>query len=408
MNQIDKTIRKRVHIFVVLILLVLASSVKSQAFQLTNGAEVSVITCSPGNEAYSVYGHSAIRIKDTAYKYDVVFNYGIFDFSAPNFLYRFAAGQTDYLLGAYNFDEFVEQYQREKRSVFEQTLNLTPTEKQKIFDFLIWNAKPENRVYRYNFFFDNCATRIRDVVANNIEGGVAFNLEDQSHKTLRRLTKDYHGKLLWINFGIDFVVSSKSDREATVSEEMFLPDYLMSHLAEAKKIKDGTSVVTTTQTIYKAPDNNFKSSKATSPFVVFLILTLVVGYFSVKQFRVGKMKNGLDYFVFAFTGVMGIVMGWFALYSEHPAMSPNYNLLWGVPLNFLFVFIWMIKKWRPFVRYYHVFISLWLILFLCFSAFIPQYFHPVFYLFVVMVLSRSVTHSVLIFRSRKQTQSGVV
>ncbi len=374
------------------------SAGKSLAFHLSDNAVISVITCSPGNEAYSVYGHSAIRVKDAAFNYDVVYNYGIFDFSAPNFVYRFAAGETDYLLGAYRFDVFVEEYQKDKRSVFEQTLDLNQSEKQKIFDFLLWNAKPENRVYRYNFFFDNCATRIRDVVADNIEGGLEWNTEDQSHKTLRRLIKDYHGKLLWLNFGIDFLVSSDSDREASLSEEMFLPDYVMQHLADAKKVSEDIPVVKKLTTIYKAPDNGFKSSKITSPFVVFLLLTLVVAFVSVKQFRKGEMKAGLDYFVFGFNGFMGIVMGWFVLYSEHPAMSPNYNLLWALPLNFIFAFALIIKKWRPFLNYYFLFISAWLLLFLCCSFLIPQYFHPVFYLFALMVLSRSLLHSALIFK----------
>ncbi|MCY1721309.1 DUF4105 domain-containing protein [Prolixibacteraceae bacterium Z1-6] len=394
-------------IFAMLIGAVVLSPLKSRAFQLSGQAEISVVTCSPGNEAYSVYGHSAIRVHDAAYNYDIVFNYGIFDFSAPNFIYRFAAGETDYLLGAYRFDAFVEGYKKEKRSVFEQTLDLTPSEKQKIFDFLLWNAKPENRVYRYNFFFDNCATRIRDVLADNIEGGLEFNLEDQSHKTLRRLTKDYHGKLLWLNFGIDFLVSSESDREATVLEEMFLPDYVMKHFANAKKNGEGIPVVKKLTTIYKAPNNDFKSSKITSPFVVFLLLTLFVVYFSVKEFRQGKIKNGMDYFVFGFNGLMGIVMGWFVLFSEHPAMSPNYNLLWGVPLNLVFAFAWSIKKWRPVLNYYHVFISVWLIAFICCASFVPQYFHPVFYLFVIMVLSRSLAHSIIIFKRFKFGQQSV-
>ena len=158
MNQIKR----------LLVVVFVALAFNGLAFQLSDQAKVSIITCSPGNEMYSVYGHSAIRVNDPRLNYDVAFNYGIFDFSSPNFLYRFCAGQTDYLLGAYRFDTFLNEYQQDKRSVFEQELNLTAKEKQAVVDFLVWNAQPENRVYRYNFFFDNCATRVRDVIADNV------------------------------------------------------------------------------------------------------------------------------------------------------------------------------------------------------------------------------------------------
>lgn len=394
--------------FLVLVLLILLVSGKSSAFQLTDEAVVSVITCSPGNEAYSVYGHSAIRVKDSVYNYDVAFNYGIFDFSAPNFLYRFASGQTDYLLGVYKFDDFVNQYKFDKRSVFEQELSLTQAEKQKIFDFLLWNAKPENRVYRYNFFFDNCATRIRDVVASNVEGGITFNDKKHSSKTLRELVEGYHGKLLWLTFGIDLAVSTESDREATLWEEMLLPDYLMHHFAEATKTKSNTSLVKQTNTLYESGVPEFKQSKLFGSFPILLVMAICLAIASFRQFKKGAMKSGLDYLVFGITGVVGVVLSWLALYSEHPAMSPNYNLLWALPINFVFVFVWLIKKWRPVLRYYHVFISAWLILFVVSSVFIPQKFHPAFYLLIFMVLSRSVFYSVLIYNAKSLEKSSLI
>lgn len=393
--------RIKIKHFLVLFLvgaLFLFGAKQSKAFQLSNNAEISLITCAPGNGAATVYGHSAIRVRDVLAGYDIAFNYGIYDFDAPNFLYRFASGETDYLLAAYRFDAFVNSYKRSKRSVFEQVLELTPAEKQKIVDFLIWNAEPENRVYRYNFFFDNCATRVRDVIANNVEGGLAFEEEKQSHKTLRQLVEDYHGKLLWLTFGIDFIVSSESDREASFWEEMLLPDYLMNHFAGALKKTGGVPLVKQSNIIFKAPELPFKSLKFISPFVVFFILTLVIASLSFLQFRRGGMKIRFDYWIYGFNGIVGIVLAWFVLFSEHPAMSPNYNLLWASPLNFLFAIALFVKKWRVQLRYYHLFVTLCLFLFVCSSAFLPQHFHPVFYLLVIMVLSRSLLHSLLIFR----------
>jgi hypothetical protein len=375
----------------------------ASAFVLTDRAEISILTCSAGDEAYSVYGHSAIRVKDASYDYDVVFNYGIFDFNTPNFMYRFVSGQTDYLLGAYKFSVFFDDYVASQRSIFEQVLNLTQSEKQKVFDFLLWNAKPENRVYRYNFLFDNCATRIRDVVMEQSDGEVLFPENTGNRKTYRQLIKEYHSKLLWMNFGVDLIVGAPADKRAPLFDEMFLPDYLMGHFANSK-IKTGSAtrpLVKSSRVIYQAPGLKFPGSGLTSPFLVFGLLLAVVVYISVRQFREKKISYRADYIVFGINGLMGIIMLWLALYSEHPAMHPNYNLVWAIPLNFVFVFVWKIKKWRPVTRYYFVLVSGWLLLFFLFGIFLPQEFHVVFYLLAFIVFARSVLHSILIFRGRR-------
>lgn len=393
---------KKKSLLIVLLFISISFLGLAQSFQLSENAEISVLTCGPGNEAYSVYGHSAFRVKDEIHAYDVVFNYGIFDFSTPNFVYRFAAGQTDYLLGAYKFDIFLNEYIDDNRSIFEQVLNLTHNEKQKIFDFLIWNAQPENRVYRYNFFFDNCASRIRDVVKQQVEGEVIFPYQSDDPKTLRQHIKDCHSKLLWLNFGIDLVVSAPSDRIASVSEEMFLPDYIMKHFSEATVITyEGTKpLVKSSQVIFQAEPTNFKNFKIVSPFAVFGLLFLLILSVSVKQFRKSKICAWPDYLVYGVTGLMGVIMLWFVFFSEHPAISPNYNILWAVPLNLVFAILWKVKKWRPKLQYYHVIVSGWLILFVLTEAFLPQKFHPVHILFVLMILSRSVLHSIFIFKKK--------
>ena len=134
---------------------------------------------------------------------------------------------------------------------------------------------------------------------------------------------------------------------------------------------------------------------------MFGLLLAVVVYISVRQFREKKISYRADYIVFGINGLMGIIMLWLALYSEHPAMHPNYNLVWAIPLNFVFVFVWKIKKWRPVTRYYFVLVSGWLLLFFLFGIFLPQEFHVVFYLLAFIVFARSVLHSILIFRGRR-------
>ncbi len=373
------------------------------AFQLSNKAKVSIITCSPGNEMYSVYGHSAIRVHDPLLNYDVAFNYGIFDFSSPNFLYRFAAGQTDYLLGAYRFNSFLKEYKNDKRSVFEQELNLSAQEKQNILDFLLWNARPENRVYRYNFFFDNCATRVRDVIAQNVVGGISYT-KGAAGKTLRTLIKDYHGKLPWLNFGIDFLVSADSDREATLQEEMFLPDYVMQHFASAKRNDNGNPITKPVTVIYKAPEQDFTASWLLRPLTVVVVLFFVIAFATFKQYKNKRLNVSLDILLFGLNGLGGLLLTWFTIYSEHPAMSPNYNLLWLVPVNLLFALLMMRKKWRSVTSYYHLFYAAWMIVFVAIAGFLQQKFHPVFFVLCGILFIRSLAHAVFTINSLHKTK----
>ncbi len=394
MNQIKR----------LLVVVFVALTFNGLAFQLSDQAKVSIITCSPGNEMYSVYGHSAIRVNDPRLNYDVAFNYGIFDFSSPNFLYRFCAGQTDYLLGAYRFDDFLNEYRHDKRSVFEQEINLTPSEKQAVVDFLIWNAQPENRVYRYNFFFDNCATRVRDVIADNVAGGITYT-DSASHKTLRTLIKDYHGKLLWLNFGIDFLVAAESDREATLEEEMFLPDYVMQHFALAKRNDNGQNIAQPAQVLYQAPEQTQEPTWIWGPMVVFSLLLLVVAYFTWKQFQNKEMKPALDIILYGINGLGGLLLTWFTIYSEHPAMNPNYNLMWLVPVSLLFVIVSLRKKWPLSLRYYHLIFAAWMIVFVVLAPFLPQKFHSVFFIMAATFFIRALAHSLLIIKSLKAARN---
>ncbi|QIA09632.1 Lnb N-terminal periplasmic domain-containing protein [Draconibacterium halophilum] len=383
-----------------LIVVFVALAFNGLAFQLSEKATVSIITCSPGDEMYSVYGHSAIRVEDPRVNYDVVFNYGIFDFSSPNFLYRFCAGKTDYLLGAYRFDTFLNDYRQAKRSVFEQKLNLTAQEKQTIVNFLLWNAEPENRVYRYNFFFDNCATRVRDVIADNVDGGISYT-DSASHKTLRTLIKDYHHKIRWLNFGIDFLVATDSDREATLEEEMFLPDYVMTHFAAARRNDNGQNIAQKARVLYRAPEQNTGLTWIWGPLVFFSLLIVIVAFVTYRQFKREKMKPAMDVLLYGINGFGGLLITWFTIYSEHPAMSPNYNLVWLVPINLLFAIVWLRKKWRPVLRYYHLVFAAWMIVFFVSAPFLPQKFHPVFFVFAATFFMRALAHSLLVLKFLK-------
>ena len=381
-------------------LFILAFPSKGVTINLSQEAEISVLTCGPSELVHAIYGHTAVRVKDSRRMLDVVFNYGVFSFNAPNFVYRFAKGQTDYMLAAERFSDFYEDYKRHGRSIDEQVLNLSQLEKQQMMDFLIDNAKPENREYRYNFFFDNCATRVRDLVENQVDGTIIFPEGKGQDKTFRQHASDYQQVLPWTNFGIQLTLGSPSDEVASAYQEMFLPDYLMNHFAGAqiKKGNESRPLVKETHTIYDAGAKKHGGFNLFAPFVVLSVLVLVVLLISLRQFRKNKISYWLDYILLFVSGITGLVLLWFVIYSEHPAMHPNYNLLWAVPVNLPFMFAWMVKKWRLSLKWYWPALSVWLFLFLVFGFWVPQAYPVGFYLITLMVLCRALFHSVRFFR----------
>jgi hypothetical protein len=168
------------------------------AVSLSDSSRISLLTCAPGEELYSCFGHSGIRVTDYSQGFDVVFNYGTFDFGAPNFYLNFLKGHMIYMEGVDNFKDFHDQYIYEQRSIYEQEINLNAEERVKIFDFLVNNARPENRDYRYDFLYDNCATRIREVFEKNLSGKVKFDYSSfADKKSFRTLINDYSENQPW-------------------------------------------------------------------------------------------------------------------------------------------------------------------------------------------------------------------
>ena len=357
---------------------------KAQAQQLSNDATVSILTCDPGVEVYSMYGHTAIRVSDPAQKLDIVFNYGLFSFDTPNFMYRFAKGQTDYMMGGQRFSSFLPQYDEEKRSVYEQVLNLSPEGKNKLFQALLENAKPENREYRYNFFVDNCATRVRDMIERNAGSPIKFT-DNHSTESYRDLIKKFHHSFRWIDLGIDLLVGKKADEQVSAYGQMFLPEYLNGQFAHAEITIDGKPqpLVLETRTLREYPNSKLKSDLPW-PAIVFGLLFLVIAAISVHDYLRKTKTDWLDYWLLGLSGFSGLIIGWFTLYSEHPAMSPNYNLLWAFPLNLFFAGVWAVKKWRHQTRYYFGLSGALLIL----SFLMGQQFNPAVYFMILILLVR--------------------
>jgi hypothetical protein len=361
-----------------------------QARQLSPSATVSILTCNPGDEVYSMYGHTAIRVNDPEQRIDVVFNYGVFSFDSPDFVYRFARGQTDYMMIGERFNSFMAEYTEEQRGVYEQFLNLSPEGKDELFEALLTNALPENRVYRYNFFMDNCATRVRDMIVQHAGATIHFP-ESHPNETYRQLIKQFHHSFRWIDLGIDLLVGKKADVPVSSYGQMFLPEFLGYEFGSAEATIDGKTERLVSQTRILLDYANAKQkSDFPWPTAVFALLFLVVVALSVVALVRKRKADWLDYWIFGLSGLAGFTIGWFTLFSEHPAMSPNFNLLWAFPPNLLFAIIWKVKKWRPFTRHY-----LWVAgVVLLFSPFTGQQFNPAVYFMMLTILVRVVANLV--------------
>ena len=333
----------------------------AQNIRLSPKAEITVITCGPGQELYSTFGHSAIRVHDIRNKLDRVYNYGTFNFNTPNFYLKFTQGKLLYELRAYDFGLFLQSYFREKRWVKGQVLELTLPEKQAVFNFLENNARPENRAYHYDFFYDNCSTRIYDVFERTLGNKLVFdNHFEEEGLTHRQLIQRYLGDLPWSDFGIDLALGSVIDRKADSKEYMFLPDYVLKALDKVTIAENGKQVpfVKKNEDILLDFNDQVITKTVLTPMLVFSLLALLVFYLTYKDFKNNKRNRVLDFILFFVTGLTGIVvlLLWFA--TDHQATADNFNILWAFAPNLIFAFL--IRK-NAKMSYFYIFTLLGLL-----------------------------------------------
>lgn len=329
------------------ILVILFAALGLHAQKLSERATISIITLGPHHEvSFLGFGHSAFRISDPQTGMDYAFNYGIFDFDRPDFLTNFALGHNVYMLGVHDFRPFQESYIEDNRYIHEQVLDLTLEQKQKIFDFLVWNASPENREYLYDYFYDNCATRIRDVVAKSLGDDIKF---DGSYITtdysIRQLTDIYLKPFPWLDLGIDVCLGLPMDKQASPYEYMFLPDYIESGFDHATVKKDSVTVpiVKEKNVIYSEHPQKY-SSWLPHPLLVFGLVLLLAIALSVKDFLTKKLSNWLDVILFGSTGVIGVLLLMLWFFTDHKAAAYNFNLLWAMPTHIVAVIAFARKK----------------------------------------------------------------
>ncbi len=294
--------------------------------------QISLLTCSPGDLIYELFGHTAVRIQDDSHKLDFVVNYGLFDFDQPHFIYRFVRGKTDYTVGVNYTRSFIQSYAERGSSVTESILNLTLSEKQDLLNRLNENLQPDNRIYRYNFIYNNCATKVRDIFEMSIKHKLSYPTHVDSY-SFREAIMLYTDKAPWSQLGFDLCLGAGADRTATQREMLFLPEILGETYASAM-LTDSTGIYPLClQTSQIIPENKEKGSAWFSPTLCAYLLLLLVLYAS---FFLNKHKiwlKRMDVLLFTINGIGGCIILFLILYSQHPFTGQNYNILWMNPLT---------------------------------------------------------------------------
>lgn len=389
-------------IFLLLCLPFATVQAQEQKRETPDSIRISLLTCASGEEIYSLFGHTAIRYENYTRGIDAVFNYGIFNFNAPNFILRFALGETDYQLGANNYERFAAEYYYLERDVWQQELNLTPQEKEKLIALLQENYRPENRVYRYNFFYDNCATRPRDLIEKSIEGILEYadNMTDTNTGTsFRDLLHKYSEGHPWSRFGMDLCMGSQADKIINRRLMMFVPFYVQEYFDKARIIdKEGQTrplVLNEEKIVITGSSETDQISEGFTPMQAALLLFILIAAITIYGIRRRKTFWGIDLVLFFAAGVAGCILAFLALFSQHPAVSPNYLLFVFHPFH-LFCLPCMLNKVRKRKRSRYMlanfivltlFILLWLV--------IPQRFPLAVLPLALCLLIRSANNLIL-------------
>ena len=364
----------RLKYFIFCLLMGVAFSVQSQS---TDSIRFSLLTCAPGTEIYSLFGHTAIRYENYTRRIDVAFNYGMFSFNTPNFIFRFVAGETDYQLGITPYSYFEAEYAMRGSSVYQQVLNLTQSEKERLLTILENNYLPENRIYRYNYFYDNCTTRARDKIEECIEGKVVYP-DSLSGKSYRSIVHEFTAGSPWDEFGIDLCLGAEADKEINKRQQMFSPFYMKYYASNAYIVDAGGArrplILDETKIVDVEPEE-VQPGFILSPLMcgaLFLALCVVMAW---GQWKTQRIWWGWDIVLYGLQGLAGCIIAFLFFFSVHPTVGSNWLLILFNPIPLLYLPFMVYKAVKRKKDYYHVGNMVYLTLFITILPFCGQEFN---------------------------------
>ncbi len=372
--------------------------------EISSEAQISILTASPNDEAiYTVYGHAGLRVKDIIQGFDITLNYGIFDFK-DDFLIRFLSGRTDYLVLPVATNAYINEYLSRGSQITEITLNLNNETKSYLWHYLLRNIEPENRVYRYNFFYDNCSIRLLNIIKEAVEDS---NKQALGESKLHLETTELEGKLTpstwreeinkleasnpWLVLGTDLALGSQTDEAISIEERCFLPNYLaliLPHYYIISKDEEGTILKDSlVQSVKLIGEKNAKDESLSFWRYIMLPSTIMLAILAMlcerawRFYKKGRvLSKAWDIILFSLTGLAGLLLFYLSFYSEHPHVFPNYNLWVLNPLNLLIAVPFLaIKSLNNWAYFYHFANFVNLVSFILVESFLPQHFNGVIY-----------------------------
>lgn len=373
----------------ILVCFLLLSAISAVAQSPSGHLRVSLLTCAPGDELYSTFGHTAIRIYDSTHQTDIVFNYGTFDFSDPDFYLKFTRGKLDYFLSASSMSDFMYEFQVEHRDVTEQVLAISDSSSREILNALNANMASPARYYKYDFLYNNCTTRVRDIL-QQYAGLKSEKSMVPPHTTFRNMLHEYlnKGNESWSKLGIDLLLGSPIDKEVTNASAMFLPDYLMKGV-DSSESPNSQKLVQDKQVIHLG--GNAGTPFQNKPLYLFSIIAVLMIFISARNNPVANLiTRTMDSILMAITGLLGLLFLFMWFGSDHKACAANYNLLWALPTNLIAAFaIWKKPNW---LKHYFSVTGMILLLTLALWLWLPQQLNTGLIPIILWLLVRSVNY----------------
>lgn len=366
--------------------------------------EISILTCTPGKDMYAKFGHTALRVRDYTIHRDVVFNYGCFDYNASNFVLKFLLGQTDYLLDAEEFEYLKYRYGMLGNGVSEQVLNLSQEEANRLLALLLENLRPENQEYRYNWLYDNCTERARDVIEKAVDRRIEYAGMVDEEMTVRDMLHKCLEKSPWVSFGIDMILGDEIDRKVDKRIMMFLPNVFKTELDGAYIVKSNgekLKYVARRSKVLEDTNGPDEAYLLGSPLFVFSLLLLCTIGLTLKEFKRKQITGWLDVTLHTCQGLAGLLVAFLFFLSEHPAVDSNWLVILFNPIP-LFYAGWLLycykKRKRNLLSYVNLAVTA---VFLVTMAVCPQSFNIAMWLLALSLLVRALSQAHFAYHSTK-------
>ena len=349
---------------------------------------ISILTVSPGKDLVDAFGHSGIRVIDKELNYDLVFNFGIYDFQAPNFYSNFVKGRPIYYLGINNYNRFLNNYKNQKRGIVEHKIQISNYIKDDLIRLLLENSKQENKFYIYDYFNDNCSTKVADLFIENLNDSYSteIDLTRKSNFTYRSLIYKMIPKNSWGSLGIDICLGSIIDQDINYRQTFFLPSKFGDFL---DTIESSNPEIIVSKLLLESQENVEEPVfNLTSPMFVLFFISILIILVTFRDYKNNKQTKLLDILLILITTMIGLLISYLWFFSDHTAASQNYNILWASPLNILLFIDLFARKKRKWILGYLKFIFLMLLLMFSHWILSVQTFNITLFSFIFALLIR--------------------